>query len=109
MRVKSSGTLPGISAPSPSTSAGDVVQESDLEHLLQCLRPTHIIIGPGPGRPEFSAVTMMLARSAVSGCLGVPCLGICLGHQVRCCRVSSIAASGTVCEGLSTTSVDRRG
>jgi len=34
-----------------------------------------VIIGPGPGRPEISPVTMHAAK------LEIPVLGICLGHQ----------------------------
>jgi len=48
------------------------------------VRPTHIIIGPGPGRPEMSPLTMELAQCALAGSLGIPLLGICLGHQALC-------------------------
>ena len=34
-----------------------------------------IVIGPGPGRPEISPLTMHAAK------LDIPVLGICLGHQ----------------------------
>jgi len=34
-----------------------------------------VVIGPGPGRPEISQVTMHAAK------LEIPVLGICLGHQ----------------------------
>lgn len=34
-----------------------------------------VVIGPGPGRPEISPVTMHAAK------LEIPVLGICLGHQ----------------------------
>jgi anthranilate synthase component 2 len=41
-------------------------------------RPSHIVISPGPGRPEDAGVTMDLIRR-----LGgtTPILGVCLGHQ----------------------------
>ena len=41
-------------------------------------RPDHIVISPGPGRPEDAGVTMELIRQ-----LGetTPILGVCLGHQ----------------------------
>jgi anthranilate synthase component 2 len=41
-------------------------------------RPAHIVISPGPGRPEDAGVTMDLIRR-----LGetTPILGVCLGHQ----------------------------
>jgi anthranilate synthase/aminodeoxychorismate synthase-like glutamine amidotransferase len=41
-------------------------------------RPRHIVISPGPGRPEQAGITMDVIRH-----LGrtVPTLGVCLGHQ----------------------------
>lgn len=39
----------------------------------------HIVIGPGPGRPEISPLSMEIANRALSGKHKV--LGICLGHQ----------------------------
>jgi anthranilate synthase/aminodeoxychorismate synthase-like glutamine amidotransferase len=42
------------------------------------LRPTHLVISPGPGRPDDAGVSLdMIAAFA-----GVaPVLGVCLGHQ----------------------------
>ncbi len=40
--------------------------------------PSHIVISPGPGRPEHAGVTVdMIRRFAAE----VPLLGVCLGHQ----------------------------
>jgi anthranilate synthase/aminodeoxychorismate synthase-like glutamine amidotransferase len=41
-------------------------------------QPRHIVISPGPGRPEQAGITMDVIRH-----LGrtVPTLGVCLGHQ----------------------------
>ena len=41
-------------------------------------KPDHIVISPGPGRPEEAGVTMDVIRQ-----LGreTPILGVCLGHQ----------------------------
>ena len=45
---------------------------------LMTLDATHIVLGPGPGRPE-QAGNMM---SIIDNLLGtIPMLGICLGHQ----------------------------
>ena len=44
----------------------------------KALAPTHLVISPGPGRPEEAGVSLeMIAVFAES----VPVLGVCLGHQ----------------------------
>ena len=44
----------------------------------QKLEPTHLVISPGPGRPEDAGVSIeMIAAFAER----VPLLGVCLGHQ----------------------------
>ncbi len=48
--------------------------------LLQQIKPTHVVLGPGPGRPEQSPLTMQFAYDALAG-ETPPLLGICLGHQ----------------------------
>ena len=45
------------------------------------LRPSHIIISPGPGRPRDAGI----CEDVVRGFAGkIPILGICLGHQAIC-------------------------
>jgi anthranilate synthase/aminodeoxychorismate synthase-like glutamine amidotransferase len=42
------------------------------------LEPTHLVISPGPGRPEDAGVSLdMIAAFAGN----IPVLGVCLGHQ----------------------------
>ena len=53
----------------------------NLAKLLSNNPPSHIILGPGPGVPEDSKLTMAIANLAVAGKLSVPLFGICLGHQ----------------------------
>ena len=56
------------------------LEVSDVTTLLQSVKPTHIVLGPGPGRPEQSTLTMAFADAALAGNTP-PLLGICLGHQ----------------------------
>ena len=48
---------------------------------IRNLHPSHIILSPGPGRPEDAGITMEAAKV-----LGkeIPTLGVCLGHQAIC-------------------------
>lgn len=48
---------------------------------IRGLHPDHIILSPGPGRPEDAGVIMEAAKT-----LGreIPILGVCLGHQAIC-------------------------
>lgn len=42
------------------------------------LKPTHLVISPGPGRPDDAGVSLQMI-AAFAG--KVPVLGVCLGHQ----------------------------
>jgi anthranilate synthase/aminodeoxychorismate synthase-like glutamine amidotransferase len=48
-----------------------------LEELV-ALAPTHVVISPGPGRPEDAGVTPTAVRAFAGR---APLLGVCLGHQ----------------------------
>ena len=57
-----------------------------VDEWLIKYQPTHIILGPGPSRPDTSLRTMEIAKRAIEGRLifdgnYVPLLGWCLGHQ----------------------------
>lgn len=51
-------------------------------------RPTHLVISPGPGRPEAAGVSIGAVRRFAGQ---IPVLGVCLGHQAL-----SIAFGGRV-------------
>ena len=48
-----------------------------IEEIIE-LVPDHIIISPGPGRPENSGITVEIIRELKDR---FSILGICLGHQ----------------------------
>jgi anthranilate synthase/aminodeoxychorismate synthase-like glutamine amidotransferase len=45
---------------------------------LETLRPSHIVISPGPGEPAEAGISNDVIRSLGPA---VPILGVCLGHQ----------------------------
>ncbi|MCA9568172.1 MAG: aminodeoxychorismate/anthranilate synthase component II [Myxococcales bacterium] len=50
----------------------------DVE-LARGLRPTHLMISPGPGRPEDAGASEPILRWFLGR---IPVLGVCLGHQL---------------------------
>jgi anthranilate synthase/aminodeoxychorismate synthase-like glutamine amidotransferase len=57
-----------------------IVYRNDMITVAEgiALKPTHLVISPGPGRPEDAGVSLeMIAAFAAK----VPVLGVCLGHQ----------------------------
>jgi anthranilate synthase/aminodeoxychorismate synthase-like glutamine amidotransferase len=52
----------------------DKIDSDEAERLA----PSHLVISPGPGRPEGAGVSLEIVRR-----LGprIPTLGVCLGHQ----------------------------
>lgn len=45
---------------------------------VAALAPSHIILSPGPGRPEETGICIELVRQLGAS---IPLLGVCLGHQ----------------------------
>ena len=45
---------------------------------IEALRPSHIVISPGPGRPVDGRVSMDVLRDLDTS---IPVLGVCLGQQ----------------------------
>ena len=52
----------------------DAIDPDEAERL----RPSHVVVSPGPGRPEAAGVTLELVRRLAGA---TPILGVCLGHQ----------------------------
>lgn len=52
----------------------DQVSPGDLDPLDS----THLLISPGPGRPEAAGASVDMVRAAMGK---LPVLGVCLGHQ----------------------------
>ena len=48
-----------------------------VEEALE-LKPTHLVISPGPGRPEDAGLSLAMIEAFAGK---VPILGVCLGHQ----------------------------
>ena len=44
----------------------------------KALAPTHLVISPGPGRPDEAGVSLEMIGAFAAN---VPVLGVCLGHQ----------------------------
>lgn len=61
---------------------------------IRALAPDHIMLSPGPGRPEQAGVTMEVV-TALGG--EIPILGVCLGHQAIC---AAFGASITYAKAL---------
>jgi anthranilate synthase/aminodeoxychorismate synthase-like glutamine amidotransferase len=45
---------------------------------IEALNPSHLILSPGPGRPEDAGICVEAIKHFASD---IPILGICLGHQ----------------------------
>jgi anthranilate synthase/aminodeoxychorismate synthase-like glutamine amidotransferase len=57
------------------------------KRAASALAPTHLVISPGPGRPENAGVSLEMIGTFAER---IPVLGVCLGHQ---CLVSHFGGS----------------
>jgi anthranilate synthase/aminodeoxychorismate synthase-like glutamine amidotransferase len=57
-----------------------LVRRNDAVTLddIEALAPSHVVISPGPGRPEDAGISMAAIERFAPR---VPILGVCLGHQ----------------------------
>jgi anthranilate synthase/aminodeoxychorismate synthase-like glutamine amidotransferase len=64
-------------------------------------KPDHIVISPGPGRPEDAGVTMSVIRTCGRE---TPILGVCLGHQaIGAVFGGEVVRAGTPMHGKTST------
>ncbi len=56
---------------------------------IEAMQPAHILISPGPGRPEDAGISVDVIRQFGPA---TPVLGVCLGHQAI-----GVVYGGTVC------------
>lgn len=57
----------------------EVVRNDQIDLAgVERFRPSHVVISPGPGRPEAAGLTIPLIRHAIGRW---PLFGVCLGHQ----------------------------
>lgn len=54
------------------------------------LAPTHVVISPGPGRPEKAGISVEAVKAFAGR---VPVLGVCLGHQAIAVAFDSVVGS----------------
>lgn len=63
----------------------------------RALAATHLVVSPGPGRPEDAGNSMDLIADALGR---VPVLGVCLGHQALAAVLGGVVGPArTLCHG----------
>jgi anthranilate synthase component 2 len=79
----------------PRVVRNDAVTIDDVARMA----PTHIVLSPGPGRPDDPS-RVGVCRAILERDLGVPVLGVCLGHQAIVCAAGGrVVASGAPTHG----------
>lgn len=68
------------------------VRTNDAVSVEEALgsRPTHVVVSPGPGRPENAGISMDAIRAFAGR---APVLGVCLGHQALAAAFGSTVGS----------------
>ncbi|MCC6685671.1 MAG: aminodeoxychorismate/anthranilate synthase component II [Fimbriimonadaceae bacterium] len=61
--------------------AGQSVRVFRNDATFDLAGASHVVISPGPGSPADSGSSLAIAKMAIAGNLGIPLLGVCLGHQ----------------------------
>lgn len=70
--------------------------EVTVENALT-LDATHLVVSPGPGRPEEAGISIPLISGAAPR---IPVLGVCLGHQALAAAFGgSVAGAGSLMHG----------
>ena len=69
--------LVGSIDPNIRVERNDALEIEDIRQL----KPGHIILSPGPGRPEDAGICEAVVRELAGK---IPILGVCLGHQAIC-------------------------
>lgn len=54
---------------------------------IRALAPSHIVVSPGPGRPENAGVSIDVIKELGKD---IPILGVCLGHQAICAAFGGV-------------------
>jgi anthranilate synthase/aminodeoxychorismate synthase-like glutamine amidotransferase len=79
-----------------------VVRRNDAITVEEAERmgPSHVVVSPGPGRPESAGVSEPIVRAFAGR---VPVLGVCLGHQaIVTVFGGSVGAAQTLVHGKAT-------
>jgi len=68
---------------------------------IERMGPSHLVISPGPGRPEDAGITIEAVRRFAPR---IPMLGVCLGHQAMGAAVGGrVVRAGRLMHGKSST------
>jgi anthranilate synthase component 2 len=74
----------------PRVVRNDAVNLDDIRRIA----PKRIVLSPGPGRPDDPA-RIGVCRTILDDDLGIPVLGVCLGHQAIVCAAGGRIVAAT--------------